>query len=107
MSFHYDLHATRGQPFSHTVTVAVDDATPYDLTGYSAVLNVFDDVYTQTPRASVPASIDGPKGTLALHLDAATVAGLNEASIYRLDITSPEGETVPMYVGALLVAERA
>ena len=105
------LVAWKGATFKVTMTLyAEDEDGPVrDLTGYSAELDILEKKGSENVLLSLTSDnggilIDSEEGTLTLSIDSTTIRDQEwNRGIYDLTITSPEGETEPLFYGPFVI----
>lgn len=104
----YDLIVNKGETLELPITYKDEAGQPIDLTGYAARLQVRERHDSQAVLLELTTenggiTIDGPAGTLTLHLSAAASAALTwERGVYDLEIVSPSGVVTRLLEGSAL-----
>ena len=90
----YNFTCEQGSTFNRVITVFEPDGeTPYDLTGYTARMQVRREteegtVLVELTTANGRIALGGAAGTITLSLTAATTAGITDDGVYDLEIVS-------------------
>lgn len=104
----YDLTINKGETLELPITYKDENGQPINLTGYTARLQVRErhdsaTILLELTTENGGITIDGPAGTLTLHLSAAASAALGwERGVYDLEIASPSGTVTRLLEGAAL-----
>lgn len=104
----YDLRINKGETLELPITYKDETGQPINLTNYTARLQVRErhestSVLLELTTENGGITIDGPAGTLTLHLAAAASAALTwERGVYDLEIVSPSGVVTRLLEGAAL-----
>lgn len=90
----YNFTCEQGSTFTRVITLyEPDGTTPYDLTGYTARMQVRREteessVLVELTTANGRIVLGGEEGTITLSLGASTTASLDDDGVYDLEIVS-------------------
>lgn len=90
----YTLHIDAGATFTRQFEYTNDDGTPFNLTGWTALMHIRPSVDGNLTLEHVP-TITPSTGTLAITLTAEETSSLTAPEyVYAIELTHPEGEPV-------------
>ena len=95
MAYIANLYVEAGATFSRTVTYTNDDGTLFDLTGYTAELQVRETVSSASAAITKTPSIDTETAEISWIFTAAETAALTASKyVYALELTKTSDGTV-------------
>lgn len=101
MAIQYNLHVEAGATYTRDIVYTNDDGSLFDLTGYSATMQIRPTVLSATLTLAVTPTIDVPTSTVSFTLTATQTAALSGSYVYAIEIAkSPvvirlmEGEVI-------------
>lgn len=105
MAFIANLYVEAGATFSRTITYTNDDGTLFDLTDYTAELQVRETVSSATAVITKVPTIDVEAATISWTFSAAETATLTaEKYVYGLELTKTDGTVTRLVEGDLTVS---
>lgn len=107
----YNMTCDQGSTFLRTFVVQQQDAIdpdlyhPYDLTGYTARMQIRRDEFSTSVLAELTTengkiSVDGPNGTVVVSMTAEQTAAIERSGVYDIEIVSPSTEVHKIVRGA-------
>jgi len=107
----YNMTCDQGSTFVRTFVVQQQDAVdptvyhPYDLTGYTARMQIRRDEFATATLAELTTangkiSINGPTGTVTVSMTAEQTALIERSGVYDIEIVSPSTEVHKIVRGA-------
>lgn len=101
MAIQYNLHVEAGATFVRDFVYTNEDGTLFDLTGYSAAMQIRPTVSSSTLTLAVTPTINVSTATVSVTLTATQTAALTGSYVYAIELTkSPlvirfaEGEVI-------------
>jgi len=105
MAFIANLYVEAGATFSRTITYTNDDGTLFDLTDYTAELQVRETVSSASAILTKVPTIDVEDATISWTFSAAETATLTaEKYVYGLELTKSDGTVTRLVEGDLTVS---
>jgi hypothetical protein len=105
MAFIANLYVEAGATFSRTITYTNEDGTLFDLTGYTAELQVRETVSSATAILTKVPTIDVEDATLSFTFSAAETSTLTaDKYVYALELTKSDGTVARLVEGDLTVS---
>lgn len=105
MAFRANLYVEAGATFTSQVTYANPDGTLFDLTGYSALLQVRLTPASASPVISVVPTIDVELATVSWTFSATQTALLTqEKYVYAIELANLAGEVIRLVEGDVTVS---
>ena len=104
----YNIKARQGSTFNFNFTISTD-GTVWNLTGYSAAMQVRSSASSSKKVLSFSSSsgitLGGSAGTVAVTAPAATMAAITANSyVYDFELTYPNGTVVALLEGKFIVS---
>lgn len=101
MAIQYNLHVEAGATYTRDIVYTNDDGSLFDLTGYSASMQIRPSVSSSTLTLAVTPTINTTTSTVSFTLTAVQTAALSGSYVYGIEIAkSPivirlmEGEVI-------------
>jgi len=104
----YNIKARQGSTFTLNFTISTD-GTPWNLTGYTAAMQVRTSTSSSNKTLSLTSSsgitLGGAAGTVAVTASAATMAAIPAGSyVYDFELTYPDGTVVALLEGKFTIS---
>jgi len=104
----YNIKARQGSTFNFNFTISTD-GTPWNLTGYSAAMQVRTSASSSKKILSLTSSsgitLGGAAGTVAVTASAATLAAIPASTyVYDFELTYPNGTVVALLEGKFTIS---
>jgi len=105
MAFTLNLYVEAGATFTREITYTNDDGTLFDLTDYSAELQVRETVTSETATLTKTPTISVPNATITWTFTAAQTAALTaDKYVYAIELTKTDGTVIRLVEGDLTVS---
>jgi len=105
MAFIAHLYIEAGATFDRQITYTNDDGTLFDLTDYSAELQVRETVSSATATLTKVPTISVPDATISWTFTAAETATLTKDKyVYALELTKTDGTVIRLVEGDLTIS---
>lgn len=105
MAFTVNLYVEAGATFSREVTYTNADGSVFDLTDYSAELQVRLTAASETAEITLNPSIDVPTGKVSWTFTAAQTSGLTAPKyVYAIELTHTDGTVIRFIEGEITVS---
>ena len=109
----YDLYIEKGTSFERVLTLKESDNSIYDLTGFTAEMDVRETISSETTILSLTTegsgaqiSIDSEEGTITITIDKAVLTAITQSEgVYDLEITDSEGLTTRLIEGKVFFSD--
>ena len=105
MAFIAHLYVEAGATFTREITYTNEDGTLFDLTDYSAELQVRETASSETATITKVPTISVPDATISWTFTAAETAALTEAKyVYAIELTKTDGTVIRLVEGDLTIS---
>ena len=105
MAFTVNLYVEAGATFTREITYTNPDGTVFDLTDYSAELQVRETATSDTAAITKTPSIDVPTGKVSWTFTATETSGLTaDKYVYAIELTKTDGSVIRFVEGDVTVS---
>lgn len=105
MAFIANLYIEAGATFTREITYTNDDGTLFDLTDYTAELQVRETASSATATITKTPTISVPDGTISWTFSAAETSTLTaDKYVYALELTKTDGTVIRLVEGNLTIS---
>jgi hypothetical protein len=105
MAFIAHLYIEAGTTFAREITYTNEDGTLFDLTDYSAELQVRETVDSETATITKTPTISVSEGTISWTFTAAETSTLTKDKyVYALELTNTDGTVIRLVEGDLTIS---
>lgn len=105
MAYIVNFYVEAGASFSRSVTYTNEDGTLFDLTDYTAELQVRETVESATATLTVTPTIDVPTAVISWSFTPAQTSTLTASSyVYAMELTKTEGSVIRLIQGSLTIS---
>ncbi len=105
MAIQYNLHVEAGATFVRDLVYTNPDGTLFDLTGYTAKLQIRPSATSATKTLEVVPEIDVVTATVSFTFTAVQTAALTGSYVYAIELYAPTGGVViRLMEGAVIVS---
>jgi len=87
MAIQYNLHVEAGATFVRDFVYTNEDGSLFDLTGYSAAMQIRPSVTSSTLTLAVTPTINVTTATISVELTATQTAALTGSYVYAIELT--------------------
>tara|TARA_R110000822_G_scaffold86391_5_gene201428 strand:- start:1014 stop:1349 length:336 start_codon:yes stop_codon:yes gene_type:complete len=100
-----NLYVEAGATYSRSLVYTNDNGSVFDLTGYTAELQVRESASSPTAKLTVFPTIEVDTGTIAWEFTAVQTASLaNELYVYAMELYGPDDLVIRLIQGAVTVS---
>ena len=105
MAYIVNFYVEAGASFSRSVTYTNEDGTLFDLTDYTAELQVRETVASATAALTVTPSIDVETATISWSFTPEQTSSLTASSyVYAMELTKTDGSVIRLIQGSLTIS---
>jgi hypothetical protein len=105
MAYIVNFYVEAGASFSRSVTYTNDDGTLFDLTDYTAELQVRETVQSASAILTITPTIDVQTATISWAFTPAQTSTLTASSyVYAMELTKDDGSVIRLIQGSLTIS---
>ncbi len=94
MAIQYNLHVESGATFTRDVVYTNPDGTLFNLTGYTAMLQIRPSATSATKTLEIIPTINTTTATVSFTFTAVQTAALSGSYVYAIELYAPSGGVV-------------